>query len=136
MLRLADVERGDQRTREKLAPFELVRRAEKRLLLFSRLLADNAVSDHSGQISTDEQYALAEYLDLGGSGSGIPVEQDGGSGTAGSHWNEETFANELMTGYINNGDNPYSAMSAASFADLGYTISNVDTWADAYVLPA
>ena len=63
MLRLADVERGDQRTREKLAPFELVRRAEKRLLLFSRLLADNAVSDHSGQISTDEQYALAEYLE-------------------------------------------------------------------------
>jgi hypothetical protein len=81
-------------------------------------------------------HALGEYLDLGGSGNGIPVEQDGGSGTAGSHWNEETFANELMTGYINNGDNPYSAMSAASFADLGYTISNPTIWADGYVLPA
>ena len=34
----------------------------------------------------------------------IAVEQDGGSGTAGSHWDEETFNNELMTGYINDGE--------------------------------
>jgi hypothetical protein len=66
--------------------------------------------------------ALAEYLDMGGSGSGIPVEQDGGAGTAGSHWDEETFNNELMTGYINDGDNYFTEMSAASFADLGYVI--------------
>ena len=81
--------------------------------------------------------AVAEYLDLGGSGSGIPVEQDGGAGTAGSHWDEETFVNELMTGYINNGDNPFSKMSAASFADLGYTITpDYAVWADGYVIPA
>jgi len=66
--------------------------------------------------------ALAEYLDMGGTGSGIPVEQDGGAGTAGSHWDEETFNNELMTGYINDGENYFTDMSAASFADLGYTI--------------
>ncbi|HET9427824.1 MAG TPA: leishmanolysin-related zinc metalloendopeptidase [Allosphingosinicella sp.] len=66
--------------------------------------------------------ALAEYLEMGGSGSGIPVEQDGGSGTAGSHWDEETFVNELMTGYIDN-QNYFTEMSAASFADLGYVIS-------------
>ena len=78
--------------------------------------------------------AVAEWQKLGGQG-GIPVEQDGGSGTAGSHWDEETFQNELMTGYINDGDNPFSAMSAASFADLGYTITaNYATWADAYFL--
>ena len=65
------------------------------------------------------EYAVAEFLDMGGSGSGIPVEQDYGAGTAGSHWDEETFVNELMTGYINNGDNPFSKMSAASFTDLG-----------------
>jgi hypothetical protein len=41
---------------------------------------------------------------MGGTGSGIPVEQDGGSGTAGSHWNGEIFGNELMTGYIRRGD--------------------------------
>ena len=66
--------------------------------------------------------ALAEYLDMGGSGSGIPVEQDGGSGTAGSHWDEETFGNELLTGYIDPGENYFTEMSAASFADLGYVI--------------
>ena len=67
--------------------------------------------------------ALDEYLAMGGSGSGIPVEQDGGSGTAGSHWDEERFANELMTGYIDEGENYFTAMSAASFEDLGYTIN-------------
>jgi len=71
-----------------------------------------------------------EYHAMGGSGS-IPVEQDGGSGTAGSHWDEETFGNELMTGYINDGQNYFTAMSAASFRDLGYVITpNYSTWAD------
>lgn len=80
--------------------------------------------------------AVAEYLDLGGSGSGIPVEQDGGGGTAGSHWDEEIFANELMTGYIDP-VNAFSTMSAASFADLGYAVNtNYLDWADAYTIPA
>ena len=75
--------------------------------------------------------AVSEYHLMGGTLSGIPVEQDGGSGTAGSHWDEETFGNELMTGYINDGDNYFTSMSAASFRDLGYTItSNYDGWAD------
>ncbi|HEV2816126.1 MAG TPA: leishmanolysin-related zinc metalloendopeptidase [Allosphingosinicella sp.] len=69
------------------------------------------------------QNALDEFIAMGGSGSGIPVEQDGGSGTAGSHWDEETFHNELMTGYINNGENYFTAMSEAQFADLGYVIN-------------
>ena len=74
--------------------------------------------------------ANAEYAKMGGSG-GIPIEQDGGSGTAGSHWDEETFGNELMTGYINDGPNYFTAMSAASFRDLGYVITpNYATWAD------
>lgn len=65
--------------------------------------------------------ALVQYQSTaGGAGaSGIPVEQDGGSGTAGSHWDEETFANELMTGYIN-ADNYISPMTIAAFKDLGY----------------
>jgi len=67
--------------------------------------------------------AVREYRAMGGTLSGIPVEQDGGSGTAGSHWDEETFGNELMTGYIDAGENYFTAMSAASFADLGYVIS-------------
>ena len=68
------------------------------------------------------QYANAEFHDMGGIGL-IPVEQDGGSGTAGSHWDEETFGNELLTGYLNSGTNYFTEMSAASFADLGYVIN-------------
>ena len=67
--------------------------------------------------------AVNAYHDMGGTGF-IAVEQDGGSGTAGSHWDEETFNNELMTGYINDGENYFTAMSAASFADLGYQLSS------------
>lgn len=74
--------------------------------------------------------ANAEFALMGGTG-GIPIEQDGGSGTAGSHWDEETFGNELMTGYINAGENYFTAMSAASFDDLGYTITaDYRAWAD------
>ena len=78
--------------------------------------------------------ANSEYQRLGGNGR-IPVEQDGGSGTAGSHWDEETFNNELMTGYINDGFNPFTAMSAAAFGDMGYVIrADYSSWADAYFL--
>ncbi len=35
----------------------------------------------------------------------IPVETDGGSGTAGAHWDELALTNELMTGYINTDGN-------------------------------
>ena len=67
--------------------------------------------------------AVEQYHAMGGTAAGIAVEQDGGSGTAGSHWDEQTFGNELMTGYINNGPNYFTEMSAASFADLGYQVN-------------
>ena len=51
----------------------------------------------------------------------IPLELDGGGGTAYSHWNEETFGNELMTGYID-GNNDLSYMTIASLGDLGYSV--------------
>jgi len=51
----------------------------------------------------------------------IPVEDGGGSGTAGSHWDEQALTNELMTGYINN-DNYLSQFSVVSLADLGYQV--------------
>lgn len=68
--------------------------------------------------------AVAAYHELGGTASGIAVEQDYGAGTAGSHWDEATFDNELMTGFINDGENYFTKMSAASFADLGYRLSS------------
>jgi hypothetical protein len=90
----------------------------------SHSLGFGSIWDRLGLVSngvfTGSQ-ANAEYHALGGIGF-IPVEQDGGSGTAGSHWDEETFGNELMTGYINSGENYFTAMSEAQFADLGYQI--------------
>lgn len=53
-------------------------------------------------------------------GLGIFVETDGGAGTAGGHWDEETFDGELMTGYINDSGNYLSDMTIASLEDLGY----------------
>ena len=104
----------------------------------SHSLGIGSIWDRLGLVSNGEFIgagAVSEYHRLGGTHAGVPVEQDGGSGTAGSHWDEETFHNELMTGYINDGNNPFSAMSAASFGDLGYQIrSDYQGWADAYFL--
>lgn len=58
------------------------------------------------------------------------VETDGGSGTAGGHWDEETYFDELMTGYIGHlysdgtrdNTNYLSDWSVAALADLGYTL--------------
>ncbi|MFZ4519010.1 MAG: leishmanolysin-related zinc metalloendopeptidase [Microthrixaceae bacterium] len=75
---------------------------------------------------------MAEYSALGRGGT-VPVEAEGGVGTADSHWSEATFNNELMTGFLDPGANPLSRMSLASMADLGYQVDLGR--ADAYVLP-
>ncbi len=56
-----------------------------------------------------------------------------GSGTIDSHWRWATFDNELMTGWITDGDQPFSATTLASLQDLGYTVDL--TKADAYTIP-
>ncbi|QDU29844.1 hypothetical protein ETAA8_49600 [Anatilimnocola aggregata] len=78
--------------------------------------------------------AVAAYNSIfSTTGTGIPLENTGGSGTADSHWREVTLRNEIMTGYINAGVNPLSAISIASMADLGYTVNM--SVADAYTRP-
>jgi len=54
-----------------------------------------------------------------GSDTGIPVETDGGPGTAGGHWDEFLFNEEIMTGFVDP-DGYVSLMTIASFEDLGY----------------
>jgi hypothetical protein len=79
--------------------------------------------------------AIAAYADLGGEGT-VPVEGDqGGSGTLFSHWDEATFFNELMTGFLNSSANAnlLSDLSVASMGDLGYVV-NLGT-GDKYKLP-
>lgn len=62
----------------------------------------------------------------------VPLENDGGSGTAGSHWDEANFmpngvamSNELMTGYFIPGEQTYfSDTTVGALADLGYTVQD------------
>lgn len=67
--------------------------------------------------------AIAEYEALGGTGS-VPVEGQGGEGTADSHWRETVFDEELMTGFSEpiGVSQPLSRVSVASMADLGYSV--------------
>jgi len=65
--------------------------------------------------------AVGVWQALGGTGA-VRVESTGGDGTADSHWSEATYGNELMTGYLNSGANPLSALTIASLADLGYDV--------------
>lgn len=58
----------------------------------------------------------------------VPVELDGGPGTANGHWDETSFAcgdDDLLTGYLDTGDNPVSRTTLAAFHDIGLTISPV-----------
>lgn len=68
------------------------------------------------------EFGRLAYERLGGVGD-VPVEEDGLPGTRCGHWDEETFGNELMTGFLNKGaPNPLSVLSAASFLDLGLEV--------------
>ncbi|ARE40618.1 MSHA pilin protein MshA [Rhodovulum sp. P5] len=79
-------------------------------------------------ISADFQYtganALAAYSAMTGqSETYVPVENDGGQGTAGSHWEEDLFDIELMTGYSENSPGmPLSTITIGSLEDLGYEV--------------
>ncbi len=65
-------------------------------------------------------------------GTPVPVENIGGPGTRDGHWRESILRNELMTGTINPGANPLSALSLASLRDLGYLVD--DSVADFFEL--
>jgi hypothetical protein len=76
--------------------------------------------------------AVAQWSQLGGT-AGVPVENNGSPGTTDAHWRESIFDNEMMTGYIDQGLNPLSAMSIASLGDLGYHVDL--SQADPYSVP-
>lgn len=77
--------------------------------------------------------ARGSWDELSGTGTAVPVEGTGGAGTANSHWRESVFNAELMTGWVDHGANPISAVTVGSLADLGY---GVDLGAaDGYGLP-
>ena len=69
--------------------------------------------------------AVAQYNEImGTSVDSLALENDGGDGTAGSHWEEDDFDNELMTGYSEGGiqPEPLSKVSIGVLEDSGYTV--------------
>jgi hypothetical protein len=98
------------------------------------LLADASLTGGTDPHFTGAQ-AIAAFNAVGGSnyqgGAKVPVEDQGGSGTADAHWRESVFGNELMTGFVDPTD-PLSRVTVSSLADLGYTVNVAG--ADPYTL--
>jgi hypothetical protein len=63
----------------------------------------------------------------------VPVENTGGDGTADAHWRETTFDTEMMTGFIDGGALPISALTVGSLRDLGFQVNAAA--ADSYTIP-
>jgi subtilisin-like proprotein convertase family protein len=68
--------------------------------------------------------AMAEYARLKrlDKPTPVPIEAEGGPGTAEGHWSEKVFDTELMTGWLDQGVNPLSRLTVASLGDLGYRV--------------
>ena len=71
--------------------------------------------------------AVREYDLLFGTAAdaaGVPLEQDGGAGTAFAHWDDATFGNELMVGTLDfTSTNPLSVITVGAFEDMGYGVN-------------
>jgi hypothetical protein len=96
---------------------------------------NNLYVDGTGQYTSANTLA-AYQAECDATATFVPVELDGGPGTANGHWDEQDFAcggGEIMTGFISN-PNYLSATTLAAFEDLGYTIASVT--APAVPLPA
>lgn len=84
----------------------------------------------AGAGTTDPHFtgplAIQAFDEAGGEsfmGSKVPVENEGGPGTAEAHWRESVFGTELMTGFLTFGQNPLSAVTIRSLQDLGYAVN-------------
>lgn len=85
------------------------------------------IEDYNGDLRFTGANAIEAYnRDFAGIADGDPlsdlgvmVETDGGSGTAGVHWDDAVFTNELMTGTLRP-SNYLSDMSIAALEDMGY----------------
>lgn len=70
---------------------------------------------------------------FGTAASGVPIEQDGGEGTAYAHWTESIFGDEILTGFIGT-SNPISVITVGAYDDMGYEVNY--NAADPYTPPA
>jgi len=56
--------------------------------------------------------------------NGVELEDEGGSGTAGSHWQQRIYQNEIMTGVSRNNDVVYSNLTLSYLYDTGWYVPN------------
>lgn len=83
-----------------------------------------------GSVTTQLYFAGASARSLFAASGGtaflgvpVPVEMNGGEGTAGGHWRSTVFGPELMIGEVDyRYQMPLSRVTVASFADLGYEV--------------
>ena len=93
------------------------------------LLQDPSVADPEPPLADTHftgAQAIAAFDAAGGTaytGAKVPVMNTGGAGTVNSHWRDDVFDPELMTGFLSVGFNPLSAITVRSLQDLGYTVS-------------
>jgi hypothetical protein len=87
--------------------------------------------------------AIAAFDAAGGSaytgGAKVPVANLAKEGSSDSHWRELVLDNELMTPIFDGGrENPLSAISIQSLADLGYSVDvdQAETYSRAFSAPA
>jgi len=91
----------------------------------------NLIRDPAADIRFTGAAASAATVRLGlttDAAAGVPVEDEGGMGTAGGHWRERVFLGELMTGWINDAPNPLSVVTVQALRDIGYQVT--ETGAD------
>lgn len=92
------------------------------VLGFGTMFSSNGI--HTGLTEDDVykgKYAREEWERLGCSGD-LPIETDGGIGTAGGHWDEQCLQDEIMTGWAD--DRMYlSRLTIAAFKDLGFGVN-------------
>jgi hypothetical protein len=77
-----------------------------------RFSGENATEAYASTYK--KKFNLDDLSDLG-----VPVETDGGTATAGKHWDDSTFGREIMTGRLNN-TNKITDMTIAALEDMGY----------------
>ena len=64
-------------------------------------------------------------------GGDILLEDDGGPGTELSHWEEDDYGHEVMTGFIDPSVPTFiSSMTVAALSDIGYTTVDSGSWSD------
>ncbi len=78
---------------------------------------------------------IGGYHAIGGTQPAVPVENEGGPGTADMHWHRAELGMELMTGWISlSGPNPLSRATLGGMRDLGWPGVDLEA-ADPVFLP-